>query len=228
MNTTTTLRISRDLAVGGQQMVAAKHEQAVQAGNDILDQGGNAVDAAVAVSFAIGVVEPWMSGIGGVGFMTIQKASGKRAVIDYFGVAPGAAKPDMYELTADFGHSVVGFGGVKGQENTFGPKSVAVPGMVRGMELALKTFGTKSMADVTASAVRCAEEGFEVGWYQGMLLSSQQDTLQRDAETARIFLKDGKPPAPLFGEPAPRIVQRDMAPTLRTIGEQGADGFDRG
>ena len=58
------------------------------------------------------------------------------------------------------------------------------------------------MADVTASAVRFAEEGFEVGWYQGMLLSSQQDTIKRDAETASIFLKDGKPPAPLFGEPA--------------------------
>ncbi|MDQ2654602.1 MAG: gamma-glutamyltransferase [Chloroflexota bacterium] len=228
MNTSTTLRISRDLAVGGQQMVAAKHEKAVQAGNDILDQGGNAVDAAVAVGFAIGVVEPWMSGIGGVGFMTIQKASGERAVIDYFGTAPGAARPDMYELTPEFGHSVVGFGGVKGQENTYGPKSVAVPGMVRGMELALQTFGTKTMADVTASAVRFADEGFEVDWYQGMLLSSQQDTLQRNAETARIFLEDGKPPAPLFGEPAPRIVQRDLAQTLRTIGEQGADGFYTG
>ena len=138
MTTSTTLRISRDLAVGGQQMVAAKHEQAVQAGNDILDQGGNAVDAAVAVGFAIGVVEPWMSGIGGVGFMTIQKANGERAVIDYFGTAPGAATPDMYELTPDFGHSVVGFGGVKDQENTFGSKAVAIPGMVRGMELALQ------------------------------------------------------------------------------------------
>ena len=227
-STSTTLRISRDLAVGGQQMVAAKHELAVQAGNDILDQGGNAVDAAVAVGFAIGVVEPWMSGIGGVGFMTIQKANGERAVVDYFGTAPGAAKPDMYELTSDFGHSVVGFGGVKGQENAYGPKSVAVPGMVRGMELALKTFGTKSMADVTASAARFAEEGFEVGWYQGMLLSSQQDTIGRDAETASIFLKNGKPPAPLFGEKPPTITQPDLARTLRTIGEKGADGFYTG
>lgn len=228
MNTSTTLRITRDLAVGRQQMVAAKHELAVQAGNDILDRGGNAVDAAVAVGFAIGVVEPWMSGIGGVGFMTIQKATGERAVIDFFGAAPGAATPDMYELTPEFGRSVVGFGGVKGEENTYGPKSVAVPGMVRGMDLALTTFGTMRMADVTASAVRFAEEGFEVGWYQGMLLSSQQDTIQRNAETASIFLKDGKAPAPLFGEPAPRIVQRDLARTLRIIGEQGADGFYTG
>ena len=228
MSTTTTLRISRDLAVGGKQMVAAKHELAVQAGNDILDQGGNAVDAAVAVAFAIGVVEPWMSGIGGVGFMTIQRANGERAVIDYFGQAPGAAKPDMYELTADFGHSVVGFGGVKDQANAYGPRSVAVPGMVRGMELALQRFGTRTLADTVASAVEFAEAGFEVDWYHGMLISSQQDTITRDPETARIFLTNGRPPAPLFGQPAPRIIQRDLAKTLRVIGEQGADAFYQG
>ena len=137
MNTETTLRVSRDLAAGGRQMVAAKHPWAVRAGNDILDQGGNAVDAAVATAFAISVVEPWMSGLGGVGFMTIQRATGERYVVDYFGQAPAAATPDMYELTEDFGHSTVGFGGVKDQANAYGPRSVAVPGMVRGMELAL-------------------------------------------------------------------------------------------
>ncbi|MDQ3411266.1 MAG: gamma-glutamyltransferase, partial [Chloroflexota bacterium] len=228
MNTETTLRISRDLAAGGRQMVAAKHPWAVQAGNDMLDQGGNAVDAAVATAFAISVVEPWMSGLGGVGFMTIQRATGERAVIDYFGQAPAAARPDMYELTAELGHSTVGFGGVKDQANAYGPLSVAVPGMVRGMELALDRFGTKSMREVTAPAIGFAAEGFEVDWYRGMLISSQQDTIRRDPETERIFLQHGKPPAPLFGQPAPRIVQSDLAATLRTIGEQGADGFYRG
>ncbi|MDQ3695536.1 MAG: gamma-glutamyltransferase [Chloroflexota bacterium] len=228
MNTETTLRISRDLAMGGRQMVAAKHPWAVRAGNDMLDQGGNAVDAAVATAFAISVVEPWMSGLGGVGFMTIQRASGERAVIDYFGQAPAAARPDMYELTAELGHSTVGFGGVKDQANAYGPLSVAVPGMVRGMELALDRFGTKSMREVTAPAIGFAAEGFEVDWYRGMLISSQQDTIRRDPETERIFLQHGKPPAPLFGQPAPRIVQTDLAATLRTIGDQGADGFYRG
>jgi gamma-glutamyltranspeptidase / glutathione hydrolase len=228
MNTETTLRISRDLAAGGRQMVAAKHPWAVQAGNDVLDQGGNAVDAAVATAFAISVVEPWMSGLGGVGFMTIQRANGERHVIDYFGQAPAAATPDMYELTAEFGHSTVGFGGVKDQANAYGPLSVAVPGMVRGMELALSRFGTRSLGETVASAVRFAEEGFEVDWYRGMLIASQQDVIRRDPETERIFLKDGKPPAPLFGQPQPRIVQRDLADTLRAIGEHGADGFYRG
>jgi gamma-glutamyltranspeptidase/glutathione hydrolase len=228
MNTETTLRISRDLAAGSRQMVAAKHPWAVKAGNDILDRGGNAVDAAVATAFAISVVEPWMSGLGGVGFMTIQQASGDRHVIDYFGQAPAAARSDMYELTADVGHSTVGFGGVKDEANAYGPLSVAVPGMVRGMELALRKFGTKSLAETVAPAIGFAEEGFAVDWYRGMLIASQQDVIRRDAETERIFLKDGKPPAPLFGQPPPRIVQRDLAATLRAIGERGADGFYQG
>jgi gamma-glutamyltranspeptidase/glutathione hydrolase len=209
-------------------MVAAKHPWAVKAGNDILDHGGNAVDAAVATAFAISVVEPWMSGLGGVGFMTIQRANGERHVIDYFGTAPAAATPDMYELTAGFGHSTVGFSGVKDDANVFGPRSVAVPGMVRGMELALSRFGTRTMAEATASAIEFAEAGFEVDWYRGMLLSSQQEVIRRDPETERIFLENGKPPAPLFGVPQPRIVQRDLANTLRKIAADGADGFYKG
>jgi gamma-glutamyltranspeptidase / glutathione hydrolase len=228
VNTETTLRISRDLAVGSRQMVAAKHPWAVRAGNDILDQGGNAVDAAVATAFAISVVEPWMSGLGGVGFMTIQRATGERYVVDYFGQAPAAATPDMYELTEDFGHSTVGFGGVKDQANAYGPRSVAVPGMVRGMEVALSRFGTKTLRETVAPALGFAEEGFDVDWYRGMLLASQQDVIRRDPETERIFFKHGQPPAPLFGEPQPRIVQSDLAATLVRIGEHGADGFYRG
>jgi gamma-glutamyltranspeptidase/glutathione hydrolase len=170
-------------------MVAAKHPWAVRAGNDILDRGGNAVDAAVATAFAISVVEPWMSGLGGVGFMTIQRANGERHVVDYFGQAPAAATPDMYELTEDFGRSTVGFSGVKDQANAYGARSVAVPGMVRGMELALSQFGTKTLRETVAPAVGFAEEGFEVDWYRGMLIASQQDVIRRDPETERIFLR---------------------------------------
>lgn len=98
INHDTTLRISRDLAVSRGAMVAAKHPTAVEAALDDPDKGGNAVDAAAAAAFAIAVVEPWMSGVGGVGFMTLQMAGQEPVVIDYFGRAPRAAKPDMYEL----------------------------------------------------------------------------------------------------------------------------------
>lgn len=224
----THLRVSRDLAVSGRTMAAAKHPGAVHAALDVLDQGGNAVDAAVTAAFAIGVLEPWMSGIGGVGFMTIAGADGRRTVIDYFGRAPQAATADMYELTEGDNRSVVGFGGVRDEANAYGPRSVVVPGMVGGMALALERFGTIGLGRAVAPAAAFADEGFAVDWYRGMLLSSQQATIRRDPETERIFLENGVPPAPLFGQPPPRIVQPELAATLRRIGERGRDGFYRG
>lgn len=223
----TTLHVTRDLAVSRNAMVAAKHPAAVRAALDILDKGGNAVDAAATAAFAIGVVEPWMSGIGGVGFMTIQMAGQDPVVIDYFGRAPQAARADMFELTGEE-RSVVGFGGVKDQANAYGPLSCLVPGMVAGAALAVERYGTRDIAEVVAPAISLAEEGFAVNWYNGMLLSSQQQTIQRDPETTRIFLANGTPPAPLFGQPAPRIRQPELAGTLRKIAQHGRDGFYTG
>ena len=227
MNHETTMRVTRDLAISCNSMVAAKHPSAVHAALDILDKGGNAVDAAATAAFAIGVVEPWMSGIGGVGFMTIQMAGKEPVVIDYFGRAPGAATADMYELTSEE-RSVVGFGGVKDQANAYGPLSSAVPGMVAGLAYAVEHYGKKELAEVVGPAAKLADEGFEVNWYNGMLLSSQQKTIQRNPETTRIFLANGAPPAPLFGQPNPRIRQPELAGTLRKIAEQGKDGFYKG
>ena len=226
-NHVTTQRISRDLAVSRSAMAAAKHPSAVEAALSILAQGGNAVDAAAAAAFAIGVVEPWMSGVGGVGFMTIHMADGERVVVDYFGRAPQAATADMFELTGE-SRSVVGFGGVKDEANAYGPLSCLVPGMVGGMATALERWGTKDLRHVVAPAIQLAEEGFEVNWYNGMLLASQQRTLARDAESSRIFLSDGMAPAPLFGDANPRIQQPELAGTLRRIAQHGRDGFYTG
>jgi gamma-glutamyltranspeptidase / glutathione hydrolase len=225
---TTTLRISRDLAIGARQMVAAKHPWAVSAALDMLDSGGNAIDAAVTAAFAMGVLEPWMSGLGGGGFMTIQLASGERSVIDYFACAPIAGRADLYQLTPEFAASRVGFSGVVDDANAYGALSVAIPGMVRGMATALERFGTRSLADTVAPAIRFAEDGFAVDWYQGMVIASQQAILRRDPETARIFLADGLPPSPLFGDASARIKQADLGRTLRAIGQSGPDGFYRG
>jgi gamma-glutamyltranspeptidase/glutathione hydrolase len=225
---TTTLRISRDLAIGARQMVAAKHPWAVRAALDVLDRGGNAVDAAVTAALAVGVLEPWMSGLGGGGFMTVQMASGERAVVDYFARAPMAARADLFQLSPAFRASEVGYDGVVGDANAYGALSVATPGMVRGMAVALERFGTLGLAETLAPAITFAEDGLPVDWYQGMLIASQQAVLRRDDETARIFLADGLPPAPLFASAAPRITQPDLGRTLRRIAEHGADGFYRG
>ena len=227
MTSETTLNVSRSLAVSRNGMVAAKHPEAVRAALAILEQGGNAVDAAATAAFAVGVAEPWMSGVGGVGFMTIHLVDGTRTVIDYFGRAPQAATPDMYELTGE-GRTVVGFGGVKDQANAYGPLSCVVPGMVAGMAAAVAKYGKKDIGDVVGPAAKLAEEGFEVNWYNGLLLSSQQDVIKRDPETERIFLDNGTPPAPLFGTAPPRIRQPELAGTLRKIADHGPDGFYKG
>ncbi len=228
MGQTTRLHVERDLAVGRRCMVAAKHPWAAEAALDVLERGGNAVDAAVTAAFAVSVVEPWMSGLGGGGFLTIEKASGERAVVDYFARAPRAARADLYALTESVDSDGTGYTGVEGAANANGPLSVAVPGMVAGLAVALERFGSIDLPRALAPAIRFAERGFPVGWYQTVILASEQRRLLGEAETARVFYPDGAPVAPGYSQTAAALVQPDLARTLRQIAEEGPDGFYRG
>src|SRR6201987_2276866 len=134
-------------------MVATDEELASRAGVEILQKGGNAVDAAVATAFALAVVEPAAGNIGGGGFMLVRMADGRTNFLDYPEVAPGKATRDMYikpDGKLDTDASVIGY------------QSVAVPGTVAGLELALKTYGTMKLADAMAPAIRLADGGFPV------------------------------------------------------------------
>src|SRR5260370_3141510 len=138
---------------GAHGMAATDEELGSQAGIEILKRGGNAVDGAVAVAFALAVVEPAAGNIGGGGFMLVRLADGRTTFFDYREVAPGKAARDMYikpDGTLDKELSVVGY------------KSVAVPGTVAGLELALKTYGKLKRVDVLAPAIHLAEDGFPV------------------------------------------------------------------
>src|SRR5690348_1749320 len=143
----------RQAVRGAHGMVATDEELGSQAGVEILKRGGNAVDAGVAVAFALAVVEPAAGNIGGGGFMLVRLADGRSTFFDYREVAPGKATRDMYigpdgKLVKNL--SVIGY------------KSVAVPGTVAGLELALKTYGKLKLADVMAPAIHLAEDGFPV------------------------------------------------------------------
>src|SRR5579859_3098090 len=122
----------------GHGMVATDEELGSQAGVDILKRGGNAVDAAVAVAFALAVVEPAAGNIGGGGFMLVRLADGRTTFFDYREVAPGKASRDMY----------IKDGKLDEEASVIGYRSVAVPGTVAGLELALKTYGTLKLAEV--------------------------------------------------------------------------------
>jgi gamma-glutamyltranspeptidase/glutathione hydrolase len=211
---------SRDVR-GGNGMVAAAKPQASQVGIDILMAGGNAVDAAVAVGFALGVLEPNASGIGGGGFMLIWLAdSGTIAFIDSRGKAPAAATEDMFELDEN--------GKVLPDERGFNPaviggKAVAVPGEVAGLLIALEKYGTMSRQQVIQPAIDHARKGLPVSEVFAGMIVDNYDAIQAFPASADIYLSDGFPKQ--VGE---TVVNSDLADTLQLIADQGRDAFYHG
>src|SRR5919201_556450 len=158
--------IDKTEAVAANGMVATKHPLASRAGADVLRMGGNAVDAAVAAAFAAGVVEPWMSGLGGGGFLVVYSARDQHTrVFDFSMQAPLAAHPEMYPLGEGAGGELFPWRAVEGRRNAVGYQAIAVPGTPAGLALALEEAGTMDLATVLQPAIRHAEEGFPVDWY---------------------------------------------------------------
>jgi gamma-glutamyltranspeptidase/glutathione hydrolase len=196
-------------------MVASPQGDATRAGVSVLESGGNAVDAAVATAFALGVTDPHHSGIGGGGFILIRMADGTTAALDARETAPAAATRDMFVRE-----------GVGEHASRIGGLAVATPGLLLGLREALEKFGTMTLAEVLAPAIRIAEDGFEIGpRHAGALEFWQKLGLpERFAETARIQLPTGDAPI----EPGWRLVQPDLGLTLRRIAAEGTDVFYRG
>lgn len=199
---------------GAHGMVATDEQLGSQAGVEILKRGGNAVDAAVAVAFALAVVEPAAGNIGGGGFMLVRLADGRASFLDYREVAPGRATRDMY-IRPD--------GKLDEEASVIGARSVAVPGTVAGLELALKTYGTMKLADVMAPAIRLAEDGFLVSEKLARQLEEQRSDLQRFSVSRRIFLHDGQ-----MLHSGDTFRQPELAATLKRIAKNGAAEFYRG
>jgi gamma-glutamyltranspeptidase / glutathione hydrolase len=208
------LSVDRPLwaATAARGMVAAEHELAAQAGVDMFRQGGNAVDAAVAAVFAIGVVNPTSCGIGGGGFALIHDGKTHALhVVDFRETAPAAASPNMY----------VRDGKVDPRLSLRGGLAVGVPGEVRGLTQLLRDFGTLPLSVVLAPAVRYAAEGFPVGSHLAEVLHADADDIRRWPDLAAVYLKpNGEPYA--GGE---ILVQRDLASTLRAIATGGEETF---
>ena len=195
-------------------MVVTAQRLASKVGVDVLKKGGNAVDAAVAVGYALAVVYPAAGNLGGGGFMTIQLADGRKTFIDFREKAPLAATPDMY-LDKD--------GNVVKGASTGGHLAVGVPGSVAGMEHALATYGTLKRGEVIAPAIALAERGFVLEQGDIDLLATATEGFRKDPATAAIFLNKGEP-----YKVGDRLVQKDLAGTLKQIARRGAAGFYQG
>src|ERR1035441_4540738 len=194
-------------------MVVTAEQHATDAGVAVLEAGGNAVDAAVAVGFALAVTHPSAGNIGGGGFMVVRFADGRSTFIDFRERAPQKASRNMY-LDAS---------GKATEDSVVGYRAAGVPGSVRGFEYASKKYGRKPWADVVAPAAALAEKGFPISYGFANSLRGSAGLLGRFPESKRIFLRDGKP-----YEAGETFVQPELARTLQRIREQGARDFYEG
>ena len=196
---------------GQHGMVVAQEPNAADVGLAVLKNGGNAVDAAVAVGFALAVTHPVAGNIGGGGFMLIRMADGRTAFLDFRESAPGKASRNMY----------IGPDGNPTRDSIVGWSSSGVPGSVAGFDLADKKFGTKTWADLLTPAIKLARDGFTLSGPVAANLHSQ--TLQSDPESKRIFQRDGD-----YYKPGEKLVQPELAATLQRIATNGAKEFYQG
>lgn len=195
-------------------MVVTAQHLASRVGVDVLKKGGNAIDAAVAVGYALAVVYPAAGNLGGGGFMTLQLADGRKTFLDFREKAPLSASASMYLDPA--GNVIKGL-------STTGHLAVGVPGTVSGMEWARVQYGTMGRSALLAPAIALADRGFVLEQGDVDLLRTATDSFKKDPASAGVFLNKGE--AFAVGQ---KLVQKDLAKTLRTISQRGADGFYKG
>lgn len=206
---------SRHPVRGYHGMVASAEPYATKVGVDILRNGGNAIDAAVAVGFALAVTYPAAGNLGGGGFLLFRSGDGKETItIDYREMAPQAAYRTMYQD---------GKGDIISEASTIGWHASGVPGSVAGMLLALERYGTKKPSEVIAPAIRLAEKGFSVAHSLELSLQNNRQLLQRFPESRRIFLKGG-----VYYREGEIFRQPELARTLQKIAKGGVKAFYQG
>ncbi len=207
-------------AHGPRGMAVSNHPLASAAGLEMLAAGGNAVDAAVAMQFALTVVEPMMVGLIGGTTCHIRLADGSHRILDGMSAVPQMGHPDMYKPVPGAAPEV---SDVEGPETLVGPKSVATPGSLRAWCLALERFGTMSLADVIAPAIRHAARGFSVTPYLSDCIKDAGADLSKDKLAAALLLPNGTPLKP--GE---RLVQGQYAEALTLVSQEGEKALHGG
>ena len=213
-------------------IVAAQHRRAAEVGAAVLADGGDAVDAAVATSFAIGVVEPWMSGPGGGGAMIVYRAKERRTWVVDFGMrAPAGLDPVDYPLSgAGVSADLFPWPAVVEDRNAVGATAIAVPGTVDGMGVIHERFGTKPWRDLLAPAAELADEGLLVDWYAALVIASATRMLAVNEFAAKTFLEDGRWPtiSAWTALAEKRVDLSTMGGTIRRLAERGPREFYEG
>jgi gamma-glutamyltranspeptidase/glutathione hydrolase len=210
-------------------IVASQNATAARVGAEILAAGGTSVDAAVATAFALAAVEPWNSGLGGIGQLVVHQAGAERAeVVDFGPIAPNGLDPGTFPLTGEVRTELFTWAQVVGDRNMHGPLSFMIPSAVRGYALALERFGRMPWRDLVAPAVSLAKAGLPVDWFTTVKVASAAADLRRYEESRRIWLPDDLPTiCPAEADNASLPLGR-LAATLQRLAEAGPDDFYQG
>ncbi|KMO19664.1 hypothetical protein SQ03_07435 [Methylobacterium platani JCM 14648] len=222
--------VTKPVASGRDGIVVAQNREAAEAGAAILAAGGNAADAAVATAFALAAVEPWNSGLGGIGFALVLPAGAARArVVDFGPVSSRNTRAADYPLTGREKRDLFTWPEVAGDRNVHGPLSFCIPSAVAGYATLHETFGTgRPVAELLAPALALARRGLALDWFTTLKIASSAAVLRLYEESARIYLPDGLPPVPPYqGTPGFRPLGR-LPGTLERLAEAGLRDFYEG
>ena len=223
-------RIDKPVARSPGGVVAAQNIRAARIGAAILEDGGTAVDAAVATAFALGVVEPWMSGLGGCGYLlAYRRETAEVAAVDFATAAPRALDPGAFPVVPGgaYDSDLFGWPRVVGDRNLHGPLSIGVPGTVAGLAFAHRRFGRLPWPELLRPAIELAREGHRVDWWSTLRIAGEAAELRLYPAAAAIYLPDGLVPV----GPADASLRLDLgalAGTLERLAVAGPEDFYRG
>ena len=221
--------VTKPAATGRRGIVVSQARDAAEAGIAVLEAGGNAIDAAVAVGLALPAVEPWNSGLGGIGFAVIHRAGERRAdVVDFGPVAPRGLDPSAFKLTGRTRDELFTWPEVEGDANIHGPLSVAVPSTPAGYATMHERWGRMKLADIAQPAIALAERGLARDWFTTVKIAGVAATLARYPESARIYLPGGFPPVGPDGGNPGFFRLGNLAATLNRVRDAGLRDFYEG
>jgi gamma-glutamyltranspeptidase/glutathione hydrolase len=221
--------VRKPVARGRGGVVASQNMHAARAGAEVLKRGGSAIDAAIATAACLAALEPWNSGLGGIGFMMVHDAkSGRTQVIDCGPVASRNLDPSRYPLTGAQAADLFGWPGVVEDRNVHGPLSMVVPSIVEGWRLAHSTWGTRPWAELFEAAIGHARAGLPADWWTTLKIAGEASVLRRYPSSAAIYLPDGLPAVTSIAGPVKRQVITGLAGTLERLAAAGPRDFYEG